>query len=165
MTSEGHMFWRKKRLKKSYSEGLTAIQMSLYAVIVSILQDELSGHYSSEDLKEAAGITVNMLGLRPENRPDPSLSNDKLGTVLSDIKGLTMIKEATSLILLFDYFISDKTDTARYEEAKKIGGPDFETIYNLVDIDRTSANKIRSIAAAMSNRLHEISSFDIRNAL
>jgi hypothetical protein len=76
-----------------------------------------------------------------------------------------MIKEATSLILLFDYFISDKTDTARYEEAKKIGGPDFETIYNLVDIDRTSANKIRSIAAAMSNRLHEISSFDIRNAL
>ena len=159
------MFWRKKRLKKSYSEGLTAIQMSLYAVIVSILQDELSGHYSSEDLKEAAGITVNMSGLRPENRPDPSLSNDKLGTVLSDIKGLTMIKEAISLILLFDYFISDKTDAARYEEAKKIGGPDFETIYNLVDIDRTSANKIRSIAAAMSNRLHEISSFDIRNAL
>ena len=159
------MFWRKKRLKKSYSEGLTAIQMSLYAVIVSILQDELSGHYSSEDLKEAAGITVNMSGLRPENRPDPSLSNDKLGTVLSDIKGLTMIKEAISLILLFDYFISDKTDVARYEEAKKIGGPDFKTIYNLVDINRTSANKIRSIAAAMSNRLHEISSFDIRNAL
>jgi len=139
--------------------------MSLYTVIASILQDELSGHYSSEDLKEAAGITVNMLGLRPENRPDPSLSNDKLGTVLSDIKRLTMIKEATSLILLFDYFISDKTDTARYEEAKKIEGPDFETINNLVDIDRTSSNKIRSVAAAMSNRLHEITSFDIRNAL
>jgi len=159
------MLWRKKRLKKSYSQGLTAIQMSLYAVIVSILQNELSGHYSSEDLKEAAAITVNILGLRPENRPDPSLSNDKLGAVLSDIKGLTMIKEAISLILLFDYFISDRTDTARYEQAKKIGGPDFESIENLVDIDRTSADKIRSIAASMSNRLHEISSFDIQNAL
>ena len=159
------MLWRKKRLKKSYSQGLTALQMSLYEVIVSILQDKLSGQYSSEDLKEAVAITVNKMGLRPENRPDPSLSNDKLGTVLSDIKGLTMIKEATSLILLFDYLISDRTDTARYEQAKKIGGPDFESIDNLVDIDRTSADKIRSIAASMSNRLHEISSFDIGNAL
>jgi hypothetical protein len=159
------MFWRKKRLKKSYSEGLTGIQMSLYAAIVSILRDKLSGYYSSEDLKEAAAVTVNRLGLRTEKRPDPSLSNDRLGTALSDIKGLPMIKEATSLILLFDYFISDKADTARYEKAKKIGGPDFETICNLIDIDSTSANKIRSIAAAMSNKLHEISSFDIRNAL
>lgn len=159
------MFWKKKRLTKSYSEGLTAIQASLYTVIVSMLQDELSGNYSSKDLKDAAAITVNMLGLRPENRPDPSLSSDKLGIVLSNIKGLTMIKEATSLILLFDYFISDKANTARYEEAKKMGGPDFETIYNLVDIDRTSANKIRHIAVAMSNRLLEIASFDIRNAL
>lgn len=159
------MFWGKKRLTKSYSEGLTAIQMSLYEVIVSILQDELSGHYSSEDLKEAAAITVNRLGLRPEKRPDPSLSNDKLASVISEIKGLTMIKEASSLILLFDYFISEKSDVTRYEEAKKSGGPDFDTISNLLDIDKTSTNEIRSIAAAMSNRLHEISSFDIRGAL
>jgi hypothetical protein len=69
------------------------------------------------------------------------------------------------LILLFDFFISEKTDIARYEEAKKLAGPDFETISNLLDIDNTSANKIQSIASAMSNRLHEISFFDIRNAL
>ena len=159
------MFWKKKRLKKSYSEGLTAIQASLYTVIVSMLQDELSESYSSKDLKDAAVIIVNMLGWRPEDRPDPSLSSDKLGIVLSHIKGLTMIKEATSLILLFDYFISDKANTAKYEEAKKIGGPDFEVIYKQVDIDRTSTNKIRYIVAAMSNKLLEIASFDIRNAL
>jgi hypothetical protein len=159
------MFWKKKRLKKSYSESLTEIAASLYTVIVSMLQDALSESYSSKELKDAATITVNILGHRPEDRPDPSLSRDKLGIALSHIKGLTMIKEATSLILLFDYFISDKVNTARYEEAKKIGGQDFENIYNLVDIDRTSTIKIRYIGAAMSNKLLEIASFDIRNAL
>ena len=159
------MFWRKKKLKKNYSAGLTTIMVSLYGVIVSILQDELSEHYSTEDLKNAAGITVNKMVLRPEDRPDPSLSNDKLASLISELKELTMIKEAASLVLLFYYFISDKTDTARYEEAKELGGPDFETINSLLDIDKTSANKIESIAVAMSNRLSEISSFDIRNAL
>ena len=139
--------------------------MSLYEIIVSILQDELSGHYSAEDLKEAAAITVNRLGLRPEDRPDPSLTNDKLASALINIKELTMIKEASSLILLFDYFISDKTDTARYEEAKKFGGSDFENILTLLDIDSTSAHKIRSIAIAMSNKLYEIASFDIHKNL
>jgi hypothetical protein len=63
-----------------------------------------------------------------------------------------------------DYFISDKVNSAKYEEAKKIGGPDFEVIYNLVDIDKTSINKIQYIVAAMSNKLLEIASFDIRNS-
>ncbi len=165
MTSGGHMFWGKKRLKKVYAEGLTAIQMSLYEVIVSILHDELKEQYSADELKEAAAITVNRLGIRPGNRPDPSHSKDKLADAITNIKELTMIKEAVSLILLFDYFLSDKTDTARYEKAKKLGGPDFETIKNMVDIDRTSAKQIRSIAVALSNKLHEISSFDIRTTL
>ena len=103
--------------------------------------------------------------LSPEDRPDPSLSNDKLASLISELKELTMIKEAASLVLLFDYFISDKTDTARYEEAKKLGGPDFETINSSLDIDKTSANKIQSIAAFMTNTLNEISSFDIRNMI
>lgn len=160
------MFWnRKKKFKKAYSEGLTAIQLSLYEVITSILQDELSEQYSDNDLKEAAAITVNRLGKRPEDRPDPSLLKDKLANAISTIKELTLIKEAASLILLFDYFISDKADIERFEESKKLGGPDFETIYNLLDIDNTNVKKIRSIAIAISNRLHEISSFDIRDAL
>jgi len=159
------MFWSKKKLKKSYAEGLTAIQMSLYEVIVSILQGELSNDYSEVELKEAAGITVNKLGLRPEERPDPALSSNKLANSLSVIKALTMIKEASALIFLFDYFISDKTDTARYEKAKELGGSDFENIVTLLDIDNTSAQKIKSVAVTMSNKLHEIAFFDIRNNL
>lgn len=159
------MFWGKKKLKKSYAEGLTAIQMSLYEVIVSILQDELSNDYSDFELKEAAAITVNKLGLRPEDRPDPASSSNKLANSLSNIKELTMIKEASALIFLFDYFISDKIDIARYEKAKKLGGPDFENIMTLLDIDNASAHKIRSIAVSMSNKLHEIASFDIRKNL
>ena len=160
---EGQMFWRKKKLKKSYSEGLTGIMVGLYGVIVSILQDELGGHYSIEDLKNAAAITVNKMVLRSEDRPDPSLSNDKLASLISSIKELTMIKEASSLVILFDYFISDKTDTARYEEAKKLGGPDFATINSLVDIDKASANKIQSIAETTGKKLLETASLDIWN--
>jgi len=74
-----------------------------------------------------------------------------------------MIKEVTAMILLFDYFISDKTDKERYEKAKIFSGSAFETKMNLLDIDKTSARQIRSISAAMSNKLHETALLDIRN--
>lgn len=159
------MFWGKNKLKKAYNEGLMAIQLSLYEIFVSILKDELSNEYSETEIKDAAAITVNKLGIRPEDRPDPAIANDKLARSISSITGLTMIKEATAMILLFDYFISDKTDKERYEKAKNLGGGAFETMMNLLDIDKTSAKKIRSISAAMSNKLHETALFDIRNRI
>jgi len=55
------MFWGKIKLKKAYNEGITAIQLSLYEIFVSILKDELSNQYSETKIKEAAAITVNKL--------------------------------------------------------------------------------------------------------
>jgi len=157
------MFLGKNKLKKAYNEGLMAIQLSLYEIFVSILKDELSNQYSETEIKEAAAITVNKLGFRPEDRPDPVQAGDKLANSISGIKELTMIKEATAMILLFDYFISDKADKGRYEKAKILSGSAFETMMNLLDIDKTSTSKIRSISAAMSNKLHETALLDIRN--
>ena len=159
------MFWGKNKFKKAYNEGLMAIQLSLYEIFVSILKDELGNEYSGPEIKEAAAITVNKLGIRPDNRPDPALANDKLARSISGITELTMIKEATAMILLFDYFISDKTDTERYEKAKNLSGSAFETMMSLLVIDKTSTRKIRSISAAMSNKLHETALLDIRKGL
>ncbi len=157
--------FRKKSIKKEYDIGATALQMSLYEVIISIVKDELGSTYPIEKIKNAAAITVNKLGLRPETRPDPLVNNDKLAKSLRGIVELTMIKEAVALILLFTYFMGDKKEEKYLDEATKLDCSDFETIYNTMDIDQTTPNKVRGLASAISNKIREISNFDIRKAL
>lgn len=158
-------FFRKKRIKKEYDIGATALQMSLYEVIISIMKDELGSTYPIEKIKNAAAITVNKFGLRPDSRPDPLVNNDKLAKSLRGIVELTMVKEAFALILLFTYFMRDKKEEQYLDEAKKMDCSDFETIYNMMDIDQTTPNKVRELASAISNKIHETSNFDIRNTL
>ena len=158
-------FFRKKRIKKEYDIGTTALQMSLYEVIISIMKDELGSTYSIEKIKNAAAITVNKFGLRPDSRPDPFVNNDKLAKSLRGIVELTLVKEAFALILLFTYFMRDKKEEQYLDEAKKMDCSDFETVYNMMDIDQTTPNKVRELASAISNKIHETSNFDIRNTL
>ncbi|MBU1616123.1 hypothetical protein KJ693_12560, partial [bacterium] len=61
-----------------------------------------------------------------------------------------MIKEAVALILLFTYFMGDKKEEKYLDEAKKLDCSDFEIIYNMMDIDRTTPNKVRRLASAIS---------------
>ena len=159
------MFWKKNRLKKAYNEGMIAIQLSLYEIFVSILKDDLGNQFSDSKIKEAAGITVNKLGLKPDDRPDPGEVNDQLACSLYTIKNLTLIKEARAMILLFDYYFSDKAYKDRYEKAKDVCGESFETMTSLIDIEKTSVKTIRSISAAMSNKLNETALIDIRKQL
>jgi len=157
------LFSKKKRIKREYDQAIKALQLSLYEVIISTLEDELGRDYSIEKIKNAAAITVNKLGLRPESRPDPLDSNDDLSRSLSEIIELTLAKEAVALILLFSYFFSEKTEEQYLQKAKNLECNDFETIYNLVDIDRTSPAKVREIGSAISNGLHEIATSGIKN--
>ena len=159
------VFLRKRRIKKEYDIGATALQLSLYEVIISILKDGLGSTYPIEKIKNAAAITVNKLGLRPEMRPDPLLSNDKLAISLRGIIELTMIKEAVALILLFTYFMGEEKEEQYLDKAKRMDCSDFEAIYNMMDIDQTTPNKVRGLASAISNKIHEISNIDIRKAL
>ncbi|ACL03161.1 hypothetical protein Dalk_1461 [Desulfatibacillum aliphaticivorans] len=155
----------KKSVKKEYEIGTTALQLSLYEVLISILKDELGSSYSIEKIKNAAAITVNRLGLRTESRPDPLEANDELAKSLRGIIELSLIKEAIALILLFTYFMGDKKEKQYLDEAKKLDCSEFETIYNMMDIDQTTPKKVKELASAISHRIHEIANFDIRNDL
>lgn len=158
-------FFRKKRIKKEYDIGATALQMSLYEVIISIMKDELGSTYPIEEIKTAASVTVNRFGLRHDSRPDPFANDDGLAKSLRGIVELTSVKEAFALVLLFTYFMGDKKEDQYLNEAKKMECSDFEIIYNIIDIDRTTPNKVRELASTISNKIHEISNFDIRNIL
>ncbi len=155
--------FRKKRVKSAYDLATRALQLSLYEIIVSILKDELGKDYPIEKIKDAAAVTVNKLGLRHDSRSSPLDNNDDLAKSLSNIIELTMIKEAVALILFFSYFTTEKTEEKYLEKAKELRCSDFETIYKMLDIDTTSPDKIKRIASAISNKLHEAASFDIRN--
>jgi hypothetical protein len=156
---------RKKKLKEAYRKGIVALQLNLYEIFVSVLKDEVGRYYPIDTIKNAVAITVNKMGLRPESRPNPIDTDDKLAKSLSDLKELTMIKEAVSLILLFDYFISEKTDKKLLERAKELGGADFPVIKNMMDIEKTSVSKIHELTRSLSNRLHQIAFYDIRDNL
>lgn len=157
------LFSKTKRIKREYDQAIKALQLSLYEVIISILKDELGRDYSIEKIKNAAAITVNKLGLRPDSRPNPLDSNDDLSKSLSEIIELTLVKEAVALILLLSYFFTEKTEERYLQKAKEQECNDFETIYNMLDIDRTTPAKVRQIGSEISNRLHEVTKFDIRN--
>lgn len=118
------------------------IQLSLYEIFISILKDDIGNHYSIEKIKEAVAITVNKLKLKDDDRPDQLMANDDLSKSLFCIKELTMIKEATAIILLFDYYHSEKTLIENYEKAKNIIDYNtFKNIDGLIDIDKTSTKK------------------------
>jgi len=158
-------FFSKKKIKKEYDAGAGALQLSIYEVIISIMKDEIGSTCPIEQIKDAAAITVNRFGLRPDSRPDPLANNDNLAKSLQAIVDLTLVKEAFSLILLFIYFMGDKKEEQYYDEAKKMECSDFETIYNMIDIDQTTPEKVREIASVISNKIHKISNFDIRTTL
>ena len=156
------MFWKKNKLKKVYQKGMVDIQLSLYEIFISVLKDDIGDRYSIEKIKEAAAITVNKLGLKHDDRPDPLTANDDLSKSLSCIKELTMIKEATAIILLFDYYYSEKKLTKHYRKAKNIiDSNTFKIIDDLIKIDRTSAKKILSLSSAISSKLQETANIDI----
>ncbi len=155
----------KKRLRKEYQNAIIALQLSLYEVIVSILKDELHKDYSIDEIKNAAAITVNNLGLRPEPRPNPLDNNDNLAKVLSRILDLTLIKEAAALILIFSYFLTNKKQEKYLSKTRSLNCSDFEIIYDILDIDKTTVAKIREIAYSIADMLHKTAQIDIRKSL
>jgi len=156
---------KEKRIRKEYENATKALQLSLYEVIVSILKDELNEEYSIDRIKNAAAITVNNLGLRPESRPDPLGSNDNLAKSLSKIINSTLIKEAATLILIFSYFLIDKKEEKYLIKAKSLNCSDFEIIYNMLDIDKTTLAKVRKLASSIANKLHETAQINIMKNL
>ena len=156
---------KKKRIRNEYEKATKVLQLSLYEVIISVLKDELNEEYNIDQIKNAAAIAVNNLGLRPESRPNLLNDNDNLAKSLSKIINTTLIKEAAALILIFSYFLTNKKEEKYLTKAKNLNCSDFETIYNMLDIDKTTLAKVRNIASSISNKLHETAQIDIMKNL
>lgn len=61
--------------------------------------------------------------------------------------------------------MGDTKEEQYLDKARKMNCSDFETIYNMMDIDQTTPNKVKNFASTISNKIHETANMDIRNIL
>lgn len=141
-------------------EGRKAILLSMYEVILSILEDLFRTHYTKDELGAAAANVVNRITHRKENRPDLRNLNNSLGKELKDLTSRQMIKEAASLVLIFDSFIGDFTsqdvDINRLEEAEILGGRITKKIISKLDPRYAKPEEIYTSAISMAGNLSSI---------
>ena len=156
-------FLEKTPLDNAYEQGITTLQLGLYAVFVSVLKDELGDLYPIGELKGAAANTINRMCIRPDLRPDPLARQDKLSASLAKLAETTLVKEAVTLILLYDYYLGGKKDEMRLRKARNLSGPSIADIERRVDPQEEHASYILDLATALAGGLSSIAHFDLRD--
>jgi len=151
--------FRRTRLRNEYKRGRQLLFAALYQALVSTLADSAGQSSDPERIKDATANVLNRLALRPEARPDPRVGENLLAKELRDLSNRQMVREATALILSFDYGLEQldgyeiTRGVDRRTEAEKIGGPDFMKVWMAIEPERASPKVVRAIAEQMASHL------------
>ena len=123
---------------------------------------------AEDEIKGAAANVANRLTKRPEERPDPRNRHESLGSAVSRIVDLQMVREATAFVLVYDVFSKppDPREIAdRLVDARMIAGPALDEVMPFIDPRVAEPAKVAELAELMAARLTDIGDFDVGPSL